>query len=90
MTDAEWRTKGEMRRDGAKGVQAELAGLEAEAKELRYFLPAMITGLLATPDYVHASLEHVPGEVSETVARKLERQAVLQDATKKFTFLLTE
>ena len=50
----------------------------------------MITGLLATPDYVRASLAHTPGDSSKTVARKLERQAVLYDMSKTFTFVLTE
>ncbi|MEV5877886.1 helix-turn-helix transcriptional regulator [Streptomyces sp. NPDC052101] len=77
-------------RRGLEKRQAELAGLETEAKELRYFLPAMITGLLATPEYIRASLEYSPGDTSKTVARKLERQAVLYDTTKCFTFLITE
>lgn len=50
----------------------------------------MITGLLATPEYVRASLSSAPGGKSKTVARKLERQAVLYDTSKSFTFLLTE
>ncbi|MFF7351822.1 Scr1 family TA system antitoxin-like transcriptional regulator [Streptomyces filipinensis] len=77
-------------RRGLEKRQAELAGLEADAQELRYFLPAMITGLLATPEYIRASLAYSPGDVSKTVARKLDRQAVLYDNTKRFTFLLTE
>ena len=67
-----------------------MAGLEAEATTLRYFLPAMVTGLLATPEYIRASLGHSPVDISKTVARKLERQAVLYDNEKRFTFLLTE
>lgn len=70
--------------------QTELASLEAEASELRYFLPSMITGLLATPEFIRASLSHAPGDPSKTVARKLERQTVLYDTSKSFTFLLTE
>ncbi len=50
----------------------------------------MMTGLLATPEYIRASLSHSPGDTTKTVARKLERQAVLYDGTKRFTFLLTE
>jgi hypothetical protein len=67
-----------------------LASLESEATELRYFLPAMITSLLATPEFIRASLSHTPGDPSRTVARKLERQTVLYDTSKSFTFLLTE
>ncbi|GAA1955301.1 DUF5753 domain-containing protein [Kitasatospora viridis] len=75
---------------GLERRQAELAALETAARELRYFLPAMITGLLSTPEYIRASLGHLPGDVSKTVARKLERQAVLHDTSKAFTFVLTE
>lgn len=90
LANTEWQPIRSSWRRGLEKRQADLAGLEAEAKEIRYFLPAMITGLLATPEYIRASLEYSPGDVSKTVARKLERQAVLYDATKRFTFLLTE
>ncbi|CCB74774.1 DNA-binding protein [Streptantibioticus cattleyicolor NRRL 8057 = DSM 46488] len=90
LANTEWHPVRASWRRGLEKRQAELAGLEAKATELRYFLPAMITGLLATPEYIRASLEYSPGDVSRTVARKLERQAVLYDATKRFTFLLTE
>ncbi|MEV6959713.1 helix-turn-helix transcriptional regulator [Streptomyces sp. NPDC051207] len=88
--NTEWQPIRASWRRGLEKRQAELAGLEAEANELRYFLPAMITGLLATPEYIRASLEYSPGDVTQAVTRKLERQAVLYDATKKFTFLITE
>ncbi|MFI6472343.1 helix-turn-helix domain-containing protein [Streptomyces sp. NPDC050516] len=90
LANTEWQGKRSSWRRGLEKRQAELAGLEAEATTLRYFLPAMVTGLLATPEYVRASLSHSPGDVSRTVAKKLERQAVLYDITKRFTFLLTE
>ncbi|MFI8235790.1 helix-turn-helix domain-containing protein [Streptomyces sp. NPDC085866] len=90
LANTEWQPIRSSWRRGLEKRQAELAGLEFEAKELRYFLPAMITGLLATPEYIRASLEYSPGDVSKTVARKLDRQAVLYDTTKRFTFLLTE
>ncbi len=50
----------------------------------------MITGLLATPDYVRASLARNSGDMSKTVAKKLERQQILMDPSKLFIFLLTE
>ncbi|MER6380697.1 helix-turn-helix transcriptional regulator [Streptomyces sp. NPDC001127] len=90
LANTEWEPIRSSFRRGLEKRQAELAGLEAEAKELRYFLPAMITGLLATPEYIRASLEYSPGDVSKTVARKLERQAALYDTSKHFTFLITE
>ncbi|MGV9311285.1 helix-turn-helix domain-containing protein [Streptomyces sp. NPDC003691] len=90
LANTEWQGKRASWRRGTEKRQAELAGLEAEAVELRYFLPAMVTGLLATPAYMRAGLTHVPGDLSGVLARKMERQAVLHDGGKLFTFLLTE
>ncbi|MFD6365447.1 DUF5753 domain-containing protein, partial [Streptomyces roseolus] len=78
------------RRKGLDKKQNELARLEAVSTEFRFFLLSMITGLLATPEYVRASIADVLGDQSKTIARKLERQQVLYDATKSFTFILTE
>lgn len=50
----------------------------------------MVTGLLATPEYVRASLAGIPGDHSKAIAKKLDRQAVLYDTSKRFTFILTE
>ncbi|MGW5335481.1 helix-turn-helix domain-containing protein [Streptomyces bauhiniae] len=90
LANTEWQAVRSSWRRGLDKRQAELAALEADAVELRCFLPSMITGLLATPEYIRASLDHVPGDVARTVARKIERQAVLYDSSKRFTFLLTE
>lgn len=90
IANTEWQDKRSSWRRGAEKRQAELASLESEATELRYFLPSMITGLLATPEYIRAGLSHTPGDSTKTVARKVERQAVLYDTSKTFTFLLTE
>jgi len=90
LASTEWQGKRASWRRGLEKRQAELAGLEREATTLRYFLPAMVTGLLATPEYIRAGLSHSPVDTSKTVARKLERQAVLYDSAKHFTFLLTE
>ncbi|MFD4793618.1 helix-turn-helix domain-containing protein [Streptomyces anulatus] len=90
LAHTEWQGKRASWRRGLEKRQADLAGLESEAMVLRYFLPAMVTGLLATPEYASASLSGSPGDTSITVARKLERQAILYDTTKSFTFLLTE
>ncbi|MBT2507843.1 helix-turn-helix transcriptional regulator [Streptomyces sp. ISL-98] len=88
--NTEWQDHWNSRRRGLDKKQNELARLEAASTELRYFLLSMITGLLATPDYVRASIADVPGDQSKTIARKLERQSALVDPEKRFTFLLTE
>lgn len=88
--NTQWQDHWSSRRRGLDKKQNELAGLEAVSKEFRFFLLSMVTGLLATPDYVRASLADVPGDQSKTIAKKLARQTVLHEPAKSFTFILTE
>ncbi|MFD7235479.1 helix-turn-helix domain-containing protein [Streptomyces syringium] len=88
--NTEWQDHWSSRRRGLDKKQNELVRLETVATEFRFFLLSAITGLLATPDYVRASIADVPGDQSKTIAKKLERQSVLYDSSKSFTFLLTE
>ncbi|MFG3495083.1 Scr1 family TA system antitoxin-like transcriptional regulator [Streptomyces sp. NPDC047928] len=88
--NTEWQDHWSSRRRGLDKKQNELARLEAVSTEFRYFLLSMITSLLATPEYVRASIADVPGDQSKTIAKKLERQSVLVNPEKRFTFLLTE
>jgi transcriptional regulator with XRE-family HTH domain len=90
LANTEWRNLRELRRKGLGTRQAELKALEASSAHIRYFLLSMVTGLLATPEYVRASLAHSPADTSKAAAGKLERQAVLYDNSKRFTFVLTE
>jgi hypothetical protein len=68
--------------------------LEANAALMRHFLPALVTGLLQTPEYMRAAMcppvGPAAGDVSKAIALKLERQAVLYNNAKNFEFLLTE
>ncbi|MFD5751017.1 Scr1 family TA system antitoxin-like transcriptional regulator [Streptomyces sp. NPDC127033] len=88
--NTEWQDHWASRRRGLDKKQNELARLEAATGEFRFFLLSMVTGLLATPDYVRASIADVSGDQSKIIAKKLERQSVLLDAAKSFTFILTE
>ncbi|MEN8654170.1 helix-turn-helix transcriptional regulator [Streptomyces sp. 21So2-11] len=88
--NTEWQDVWSQRRTGLEKKQNELAGFEQSSTDFRYFLLSMVTGLLATPDYVRASLAHIPGDHSKAIAKKLERQAALYDTSKRFTFILTE
>ncbi|RST22909.1 XRE family transcriptional regulator [Streptomyces sp. WAC04770] len=88
--NTEWQDHWSSRRRGLDKKQNELARIETVTTEFRFFLLSAITGLLATPDYVRASLAGTPGDHSKTIAKKLERQSVLHDSSKSFTFLLTE
>ncbi|WP_019629451.1 helix-turn-helix domain-containing protein [Actinomadura atramentaria] len=90
LANTEYRDVRSLLQKGLDKRQNELEGLEQSSRQLRYFLPVMITALLATPEYVRASLSHSSGDTTKAVARKLERQAVLYDETKEFTFVLTE
>ncbi|MFJ7627915.1 Scr1 family TA system antitoxin-like transcriptional regulator [Streptomyces sp. NPDC097595] len=77
MANTEWRNLRELRRKGLGTRQAELKSLEASSTQMRYLLLSMVTGLLATPEYVRASLAHSTADTSKAVAGKLGRQAVL-------------
>jgi transcriptional regulator with XRE-family HTH domain len=90
LANTEWQGARSMRRKGLDKKQLELVGLESSSDELRFFLLSMITGLLSTPEYIRASLAHIPGDHTKTIAKKLERQRVLYNRSKRFTFLLTE
>ena len=90
MANTEWQDVWSQRRTGLEKKQNELAGFERASTEFRYFLLSMVTGLLATPEYVRASLARNPGDNSKAIAKKLERQSVLYDTSKRFTFILTE
>ncbi|MGW2846672.1 Scr1 family TA system antitoxin-like transcriptional regulator [Streptomyces sp. NPDC001274] len=91
MAQTEWQDRKALHRKGLDKKQIELAGLEAVTKEFRYFLLSMNTGLLATPEYIRESISHAPPkQQAKAVGMKLERQTVLFDRAKRFTFLLTE
>ncbi|MFE4330930.1 Scr1 family TA system antitoxin-like transcriptional regulator [Streptomyces sp. NPDC056831] len=91
IAQTEWQDGRTLRRKGLDKKQLQLAGLEASSTTFRYFLLSMVTGLLATPEYVRASLAKAPPEQqAKAVAMKLDRQRVLFDRSKSFTFILTE
>ncbi|MGV9880300.1 Scr1 family TA system antitoxin-like transcriptional regulator [Streptomyces sp. NPDC003006] len=91
IAQTEWQDRKALHRKGLDKKQLELAGLEAVTTDFRYFLLSMTTGLLATPDYIRESIVHAPPtQQAKAVGMKVERQAVLLDRSKRFTFLLTE
>lgn len=85
-----WRL---LKRTGVhKGQQAAKA-LESQMSMLRLFQPALVPGLLQTPEYIRAVLQrHSLSEdsLSRTINGRLERQAVLYDTTKSLRFVITE
>ncbi|MEU8774389.1 helix-turn-helix transcriptional regulator [Streptomyces sp. NPDC048606] len=75
-----------------KGQQAAKA-LEAHMTTLRLFQPALVPGLLQTPEYIRAVLRrHDLSEdaLTRTISGRLERQAVLFDGAKNLRFVITE
>ncbi|WP_030413399.1 Scr1 family TA system antitoxin-like transcriptional regulator [Streptomyces sp. NRRL S-1448] len=91
IAQTEWQDRKSLHRKGLDKKQLELARLEAVTTDFRYFLLSMATGLLATPEYIRESISYAPpAQQAKAVGMKLERQAVLLDRSKSFTFLLTE
>lgn len=90
IANTEWQDARSLRRRELDKKQNELADLEKTSKEIRFFLLSMVTSLLSTPEYIHASLNTIPGDHSKVIAKKLERQSMLHDESKSFTFILTE
>lgn len=89
---ASWRAYARM---GLYRKQAELRALERSSRVMRHFLPAVPTGLLHVREYAEQTLSQTvasdPGRnVARAVQARMERQAVLDDPSRSFTFLLTE
>lgn len=75
-----------------KGQQATKA-LEAQISVLRLFQPALVPGLLQTPEYIRAILQrHNLSEdsLTRTLSGRIERQAILYDSAKTLRFIVTE
>lgn len=90
LANTEFQDVRSLLRKGLEKRQYELSSLEAATTNFRFFLPAMMAALISTPEYIKASLAHVRGAIDKAVAKKLERQSVLYDTSKNFSFVLTE
>lgn len=94
VANAEYQDVRASVRRGLHHRQRELASLERAATRIRYFLPALITGLLQTPEYMQAAMntpvEPATTDTDPAIALKLRRQSVLHDQSKHFEFILTE
>lgn len=89
---ASWRAYA---RAGLYHKQAELKALESSSRVMRHFLPAIPTGLLHVREYAVETLTPmVPSDPARDVARavqaRIDRQAILDDSSRSFWFLLTE
>ncbi|MEV1092695.1 helix-turn-helix domain-containing protein [Streptomyces microflavus] len=86
-----WRL---IQRAGLHKAQQKLKAVDADMKLLRLFQPALVPGLLQTPEYMRAILsrhDDLSAEtVRSTVSARLERQEVLYDESKRLKFVITE
>ncbi|MFF5011003.1 helix-turn-helix domain-containing protein [Streptomyces phaeochromogenes] len=86
-----WRL---IQRAGLHKAQRQLRAIEAQMSLLRLFQPALVPGLLQTPEYMRAILSRHEDLTEETVRRtvsaRLERQEVLYDESKTLRFVITE
>jgi transcriptional regulator with XRE-family HTH domain len=86
-----WRA---VRRLGLQKKQHEIAAIEEAATSIRYFQCALVPGLLQTPEYARAvlSLPRLAGDTDprQATATRIERQRILYDERKHFTFIITE
>ncbi|OEJ25366.1 regulator [Streptomyces agglomeratus] len=85
-----WRL---VRRIGVHKAQQQTRALEAQMRSLRLFQPALVPGLLQTPEYIRAILSrHDLGEdvLTRTISARIERQQALYDSTKELCFVITE
>ncbi|ONI54978.1 MULTISPECIES: helix-turn-helix transcriptional regulator [unclassified Streptomyces] len=86
-----WRL---IQRAGLHKAQQRLRDAEAQMSLLRVFQPALVPGLLQTPEYMRAILSRYDDLSEETVRRtasaRIERQEALYDASKTLQFVITE
>jgi len=85
-----WRL---VRRMGVHKAQQQTRALETQMTLLRLFQPALIPGLLQTPEYIRAILSRhdlTEDVLTRTISARLERQQVLYDPAKELQFVITE
>ncbi len=86
-----WRL---IQRAGLHRAQRQLKSVETRMNLLRLFQPALVPGLLQTPAYMRTVLSRhedlTEAAVRETVTARLERQALLYDASRTLRFVVTE
>lgn len=79
---------------GASQMQQRVARVEASSVHIRHFHPIAVAGLLQIPDYARAVFasggDLPPEQVEQALAARMERQRLLDDAGREFTFVLTE
>jgi transcriptional regulator with XRE-family HTH domain len=83
-----------LHRNGLARYQIDAQSIEKSSKRIRVLQTSLIPGLLQTPEYATSVLHMVQAkkndDIKEAVLQRLERQTLLYDQSRAFTFLLTE
>ncbi|MGE5287659.1 MAG: helix-turn-helix domain-containing protein [Micromonosporaceae bacterium] len=93
LQHAEWQR---LLKAGLRSHQGELSERDESAELYRAFEPAVIPGLLQTPEYARArfaqavTLHKVPNDIDEAVQARMRRQEMLYRKDKRFHLVLTE
>ncbi|WP_432060638.1 helix-turn-helix domain-containing protein [Streptomyces sp. S1] len=89
----QWRR---LQRGGLRHVQESTEGLYRRTRLFRVYVSDVIPGFLQTPGYATALLSSIadfrgtPDDVAEAVKVRMRRNAVLENAAHRFSFLLEE
>jgi transcriptional regulator with XRE-family HTH domain len=79
---------------GLPALQLDVAAVEASAQSLRYWHPTLVPGILQTPAYARAVYEAMHGpdqpDIAETIARRMDRRALLYEPDRRFQFVIGE
>jgi transcriptional regulator with XRE-family HTH domain len=80
--------------DSLPKLQEDVQALEAAAGSIKVYQPLLIPGLLQTPQYAKQVFTTGPAfsdqDVAERVAARMNRQAILYDEHRRFTFVVPE
>lgn len=89
----DWRR---LERAGLKHVQESVLPLYERVHRFCFYQSWVVPGLLQTSDYTRAvletvaSLREVPGDVTEAVMTRMDRQHILHSSGRRFAFLVEE
>jgi transcriptional regulator with XRE-family HTH domain len=79
---------------GLPALQEDVAAVEASARSVHYWHPTLVPGILQTPAYARAVYRAFhggdPPDLAETIARRMDRQALLHEPDRRFEFVIGE
>ncbi len=81
---------------GTRRKQKALSWIEHGTSQLRTYQPVVIPGLLQTPGYIEEVLGQmirfygIPNDLDEGVSARVERQRILRQGNRRFSFVIAE